>query len=117
MIHCVAGARQAPQPLGGYSLVVETQKVEPGVRYQNTVLGELLKVLPRRAVASIVSRYDGDRYVKDFDSWDHLVTLLFGQFGGISSLRELVEVWNAQAVHHYHLAAGPICRSTVSDAN
>jgi hypothetical protein len=26
-------------------------------------------------------------------------------------------VWNAQAAHHYHLAAGPVCRSTLSDAN
>jgi putative transposase len=117
MIRFVAGARQAPQPFCGYFLVVETQKGEPGVRYQNTVLGELLKVLPRRAFASIVSQHKGDRYVKEFDSWDHLVTLLFGQLGGISSLRELVEVWNAQAVHHYHLGAGPVCRATVSDAN
>jgi len=117
MIHCVAGARQAPQPFCGYLLVVETQKGEPGVRYQNTVLGELLKVLPRRAFASIVSQHGGDRYVKGFDSWDHLVTLLFGQFGGVSSLRELVELWNVQSVHHYHLGAHPICRSTVSDAN
>jgi len=117
MIHCVAGARQAVQPFCGYFLVVETQKVEPGVRYQNTVLGELLKVLPRRDFAAIVSQHQGDRYVKGFSSWDHLVTLLFGQLGGVSSLRELVELWNVQAVHHYHLGTGPICRSTLSDAN
>jgi len=117
MIHRVAGARQALQPFWGYFLVVETQKVELGVRYQSTVFCSLLKILPRRAFAGIVSRYQGDRYVKEFPSWDHLVTLLFAQFGGISSLRELVEVWNAQGDHHYHLGAGPICRSTVSDAN
>jgi len=117
MIHRVAGARQALQPFCGYFLVVETQKVEPGVRYQPTAFGGLLKVLPRRDVAAIVSRHQGDRYVKEFKSWDHLVTLLYGQFGGVSSLRELVELWNVQAVHHYHLGAGPICRSTVSDAN
>src|ERR1700676_668905 len=74
MSRCVAGARQAPGPFCGYFLVVETQKVERGVRYQNTVLGDLLKVVSRRHVAAIVSRHEGDKYIKDFSSWDHLVT-------------------------------------------
>jgi putative transposase len=117
MIHCVAGARQAPQPFCGYFLVVETRKRELSVRYQDTILGGILKVLPRRAFASIVSRHDGDRYVKGFHCWDHLMLLLFAQLGGISSLRELVKLWNVQAGHHYHLGTGPVRRSTLSDAN
>jgi IS4 transposase len=91
--------------------------VELGVRYQNTVLGELLKVLPRRQFAAIVARHRGDRYVKGFSAWDHLVSLVFAQLGGMSSLRELEAVWNAQAAHHYHLGSGAVCRSTLSDAN
>ena len=87
------------------------------MRYQNTVLGGMLKVLPRRVFTSIVSRHEGDRYVKGFHAWDHLVTLLFGQLGGLSSLRELVELWNVQTPHHYHLGTGAVCRSTLSDAN
>jgi IS4 transposase len=46
-----------------------------------------------------------------------LVTLIFGQLGGLSSLREVETVWNAQAMHHYHVGSGPIRRSTLSDAN
>jgi IS4 transposase len=88
-----------------------------GVRYQNTVFGSLLKALPRRRFATIVERHGGDKYVKGFSSWDHLVTLIFGQLGGLSSLREVETVWNVQAVHHYHLGSGPIRRSTLSDAN
>jgi IS4 transposase len=87
------------------------------VRYQNTVFGNLLKVVPRRSFTAIVERHDGDKYSKGFASWDHLVTLIFGQLGGLSSLREVETVWNAQAVHHYHLGSGPIRRSTLSDAN
>jgi len=117
MSRCVAGARQAPGPFCGYFLVVETQKVERGVRYQNTVLGDLLKVVSRRRFAAIVSRHEGDKYIKDFSSWDHLVSLVFAQLGGLSSLRELAAVWNAQGAHHYHLGSGPVCRSTLSDAN
>jgi putative transposase len=64
-----------------------------------------------------VSRHEGDRYIKDFSSWDHLVSLVFAQLGGLSSLREVAAVWNAQGAHHYHLGSGPVCRSTLSDAN
>jgi putative transposase len=117
MSQLVAGARQAPPGFAWYFLVVETQKEELGVRYQNTVLAGLLKVVSRRRFAGAVSRHDGERYVKGFSSWDHLVTLVFAQLGGLSSLRELATVWNVQAEHHYHLGSGPVRRSTLSDAN
>ena len=87
------------------------------MRYQNTVLGGLLKAISRRRFGAMVERHKGDKYIKDFSSWDHLVAMVFAQLGGVSSLRELVAVWNAQAAHHYHLAAGPVCRSTLSDVN
>jgi putative transposase len=87
------------------------------VRYQNTVLGDLLKVLPRRRFAAIVERHKGDKYIKGFSSWDHLVTLISAQLGGLSSLREVQTVCNAQAAHHYHLGTRLIRRSTLSDAN
>ena len=87
------------------------------MRHQNTVLGSLLKAVPRRRFAGIVQRHGGDKYTKGFSSWDHLVTLVFGQLGGLSSLREVETVWNAQAMHHYHLGSGAIRRSTLSDAN
>ena len=51
------------------------------MRYQNTVLGDLLKVLPRRRFAAIVERHKGDKYIKGFSSWDHLVTLISGATG------------------------------------
>jgi putative transposase len=117
MSRLVAAARQAPPRCGGYFLVVETQKGKLGVRYQNTVLGHLLKAVSRQRFGAIVGRHKGDKYIKDFSSWDHLVTLVCAQLGGMSSLRELAAVWNAQGAHHYHLGSGPVCRSTLSDAN
>lgn len=87
------------------------------MRYHNTVLGGLMKAVSRRGFAAIVKQHDGDKYGKAFSSWDHLVTLIFAQLGGLSSLREVETVWNAQAAHHYHLGSGPIRRSTLSDAN
>ena len=87
------------------------------MRYHNTVLGSLMKAVSRRGFAAIVKRHDGDKYSKGFSSWDHLMALVFAQLGGLSSLREVETVWNAQATHHYHLGSGPIRRSTLSDAN
>jgi DDE family transposase/uncharacterized protein DUF4372 len=109
-------ARQAPPGFGGILLGVETQKGGLGVRYQDTVLGGLLKALPRRCFAAIVERHGGDRYIKGFSSWDHLVTLTTVQLAGLSSLREVQAVWNAQGAYHYQVGSGPIRRSTVSDA-
>jgi len=117
MSRLVAGARQALPLFSGYFLVVETQKEELGVRHHDTVLGSLLKAVSRRRFGSSVQRHDGDRYVKGFSSWDHLVTLVFAQLGGLSSLRQVETIWNVQAVHHYHLGSGPVSRSTLSDAN
>ena|SRR5215471_2167277 len=51
----LAAARQAPPRFGGSFLIVQTQKAELGVRYQNTVLGSLLRALPRRRFAAMSS--------------------------------------------------------------
>jgi putative transposase len=42
-------------------------------------------------------------YDKTFKSWDHPVALIFAQFSCASSLRGLIEEWNANRQHHYHL--------------
>jgi putative transposase len=117
MIRYVAGARQAVPRVLGYFLVVETQKMELSVRYQPTVFDQLMKVVSRRRFSATVAVHDGDRYDKDFHSWDHLVILIFAQLGGTSSLRETTALWNVQAGAHYHLGSGPVSRSTLSDAN
>lgn len=87
------------------------------MRYCDSILGELLKPISRRQFAAIVDRHDADAYGKCFDSWDHLVTLIFAQISGVDRLRTLEALWNANAHHHYHLDVGPLKRSTLADAN
>jgi IS4 transposase len=87
------------------------------MRYRDSIFVSLLKPISRRQFRSIVERHDGDAYDKSFGSWSHLVTLVFAHLGGADSLRGLAASWNAQAHHHYHLGAGPLARSTLSDAN
>lgn len=87
------------------------------MRYRDSIFGHLLKPLSRRCFQSIVERHDGDAYDKSFDSWNHLVVLIFAQLSGICGLRGVEAAWNAHAHHHYHLGAGRLHRATLSDAN
>jgi putative transposase len=87
------------------------------MRFTPSIFGQLLESINRRRFQEIVDRHDGDAYDKSFRSWDHLVALIFAQFCASTSLRGLEANWNANSQHHYHLASGPLMRSTLSDAN
>ncbi|MFP6774522.1 MAG: DUF4372 domain-containing protein, partial [Alphaproteobacteria bacterium] len=43
--------------------------------FSNSILGEILKLLPRDVVARHVREHGSDRWCKRFRSWDHLVAL------------------------------------------
>jgi putative transposase len=87
------------------------------MRFTPSILGGLLAAIDRRRFRSIVERHRGDAYNKSFRSWEHLVTMMFAQLSGITSLRALETRWNAHSQHHYHLAGATLVRSTLSDAN
>ena len=85
--------------------------------YRNTRFGELLKVFPKNSFQRCVKEHQSDKHNKGFNSWDHLVSMMYAQLSGSRSLRELEVGYNSLAAHHYHLDCGPIKRSTLSDAN
>ncbi len=85
--------------------------------FDSSVFAALLKPLSRRRFAASVARHDGDAYDKNFSSWDHLVALIYAQLSGAGSLRGLEAAWGANRPHHYHLGAGRLVRSTLSDAS
>jgi IS4 transposase len=87
------------------------------MRFTPTIFGKLLEPINRRQFTAIVERRDGDAYDKSFRSWDHLVALIYAQLSALDSLRGLEAGWNANGQHHYHLASGPLARSTLADAN
>jgi putative transposase len=87
------------------------------MRFSPSIFGKLLEAINRRAFQAIVDGQCGDVYDKSFRSWDHLVALIFAQFSAAHSLRGLEASFNANSQHHYHLASGPLQRSTLSDAS
>jgi hypothetical protein len=81
----------------------------------------LLEPLDRRVMARLVAEHRGDRGVgKGEHAWTcerHLKTLLFAQWAGLRSLREMVAGLTAHGASFYHLNLRAPCRSTLSDAN
>ena len=80
-------------------------------------IGQAIQHLPRAAFDKIVAQHKGDRYVKRFSAWDHLMAMLYAQLSGVRSLRELETGFNQHRSHHYHLGTAQVSRATLSDAN
>jgi putative transposase len=87
------------------------------MQYRNSTFRELLKPISRRWFDEAVERHNGNAYDKSFESWDHLVALVYAQLSGAQSLRGVVSGWDANRHHHYHLGVETFGRSTLSDAN
>jgi putative transposase len=91
------------------------------VPFTRSAFSRLLEPLDRRVVARAVREHDGDHGVGGGpNAWTcerHLKTLLFAQFAGLKSLREIVHGLAAQSASLYHLNLRAPCRTTLSDAN
>jgi putative transposase len=87
------------------------------MRFRDSIFGRLLEPINRGRFQTVVDGLGGDAYDKSFKSWDHLVALIYAQLSGNESLRGVVAGFNANPQHHYHLGAGKLSRSTLSDAN
>jgi len=57
--------------------------------HYNTIFNQLLHLIPRHQFESIVNKYEGDRYVKYFSSWQQFTSLLYAQIRGKDSLRDI----------------------------
>jgi len=91
------------------------------VPHIRTAFHRLLEPLDRRMIARAVAAHGGDRGVGGGgNAWTcerHLKSLLFAQWAGLNSLREIVAGLRAHSRSFYHLNLRAPCRSTLSDAN
>lgn len=82
------------------------------------IYGQLLKLLDKSEILKISRENGGERYVKRFDCWTHLVTMLYAVIMRYDSLREISLGMLAEARKLSHLGISMMpSRSTLSDAN
>jgi hypothetical protein len=85
--------------------------------YNNSVLSQLLKLLPRHEFERQANRFDGKRRSDALSRWSQFVALAIGQLGGRRSLRDIEATIQSQKHHRYHLGSQSVSRSAMSRAN
>ena len=85
--------------------------------YNNSVLSQLLKLLPRHEFEKQANRVDGKRRSDALSRWSQFVALTIGQLGGRGSLRDIEATVRSQGHHRYHLGSQSISRSALGRAN
>lgn len=82
------------------------------------VFAQLTSFLNRSKFNRIVSKYDGNKYVKHFTCWNQLLSMMFGQFSNRESLRDLIVALDAHHSKSYHLGLGKnVSKSSLARAN
>lgn len=82
------------------------------------VYGQLIKCLDKENIIEISRKYGGEKYVKSFDGWHHLLTMLYAVIKRFDSLREIEASMLAEVRKLVHIGLSHVPRrSTLSDAN
>jgi hypothetical protein len=87
------------------------------VRHQNSVFHSILKFVPWAAFDQLVEKHGSDELVRKFTTRDQLIALLFGQFAGAASLREIEAALASHRARLYHVGGKEAARTTLADAN
>lgn len=79
---------------------------------------QITKLLDKSEVLRLSRECGGERYVKSFDAWTHLLVMLYAVIMRFDSLREISASLQAESRKLRHLSIFMITsRSTLSDAN
>ena len=82
------------------------------------VFTHVCSFLPKSRFDWLVKKYEGNKYVKYFTCWHHLLVMVFGQLSYRESLRDLSTTLNCHKSKFYHLGFGEsVSRSNLSKAN
>ncbi len=82
------------------------------------VYGQLIKSLDHGKIVEMSCKNDGEKYVKSFDGYTHLLTMLYAVVMRFDSLREIEAAMTAEVRKLHHIGIDKVPkRSTLSDAN
>ena len=82
------------------------------------LFNQLCEFLDRNYFDYLVKRYNGNKYVKRYSCWNHLLTMIWAQLTGRKSLRDIVLSLKAHSDKTYRLGIGKsVNRSTIGEAN
>jgi len=77
----------------------------------------MLQTFSRYEFGKAVKETQTERHARGFSSWNHFVSMLFGQLEGQDSLRGIEAGLASQSRSLYHLGVKPVRRSTLAYAN
>ena len=72
------------------------------MRHQNSVFHSLTKHVPWSRFEQIVEKYGADQLVRKLTTKRQFIALLYGQFSGSTSLREIVTGMASHETRLYH---------------
>jgi hypothetical protein len=82
------------------------------------VFAQVVEFIPLYQFDKLVKQYKGDWHVKNLNSYNHLLHLLFGQITGCESLRDICLCLEAHSKILYHLGIGKtVSHTSLSRAN
>ena len=86
--------------------------------FGQSVFGQLISLIDNSVITRNSIKHNADRYIKKFTTKDHLISMLFGVFAKVTSLREVsgAMLGLSGKTKHFQLSSLPY-RSTLSDAN
>lgn len=85
--------------------------------HYNSVFRDLLKWVPWTEFDRLAAAHGADRRVRRLPTKSQFIALLYGQFSGAASLREIVGGLESHAARLYHVGGRAVTRSTLADAN
>jgi hypothetical protein len=97
--------------------IIWTREEIKAVQHQNIVFHGLLKHIPWALVDRLVEQYGADRDPRGLKTKAHLIAMLYAQFCGARSLREIATNLQSHASKLYHVGGCTISKSTLSTAN
>lgn len=85
--------------------------------HRSTVLGELLRLVPRHEFEQEARRHHAGRKLRSMSRWSQFVAMAMAQLSGRCSLRDVVSNLDAQRRKLYHLGVGRVARSSLARVN